>query len=123
MDSRSRLFATFFIWTAYVLFVVLGLGMLGMTDSYGAAVIILGGGAAFLMTGFFWNWGRLPMAGMVGTYESEAEKDKRRTRVDHVLNSLNEDELEILRHRLSTDDEEQVSIDSLIRHHGEIRRR
>ncbi|MBC7812783.1 MAG: hypothetical protein H7175_16630 [Burkholderiales bacterium] len=123
MDSRSRLLATLFIWTAYVLVITVGIPMIGMMGNMAGFIVILGGAAGFLTTGFFWNWGRLPMAGLGGTLEAEAEKNKRRTRVERVLNSLSDEEVEVLRRRLSADDDELVSLETLMSHDGEVRRR
>jgi len=121
MDSRSRLFATLIIWTAYVLVLVLGIPASNMSGNSAGIVALFGGFAGFLTTGFFWNWGRLPLAG--STPQTEAEKSKRRTHVERVLDSLSDDEIEVLRRRLSTDDDESVSLNTLMGQDGEIRRR
>ncbi len=118
MNSGDRLKAIFFIWAAFAVattvtffgnspdVITLFLGLI-----YGAAAA--GSTVAVMLA---------PMEGISAAQMAQASKQKRGN-VERLLNSLNEDELDHLRERLSVDDGdgEMVSLDHLMRERRERR--
>lgn len=120
MDGRSRLQMSALIWVGYVLIMAIALPIVAeRSSSFIAAAIVASATFAVMITmGFVWSWGRL---GLSGTETAEAQKSKRLSRAGKILASLSEEDLNMLRERLSEDDEE-VGIRTLLREDGELRR-
>ncbi len=106
MHSGDRLKAIFIIWAAFAVattvtfwgnspdVITLFLGLIYGMAAAGSTVAV--------------------MLAPVDGIPIQASKMKRRN-VDHLLNSLDDDELNQLRERLSVDDGEMVSLDELVR--------
>lgn len=107
-DNTTKLSATAVIWTA---FAVILIGAFVTLSSYGwvpiLAVIILMTLAALGGTPMVWKRYAMPV--------EETEKAKRRSRVERVLNDMDEHELEELRARLMREQGgEMVSLDEVL---------
>lgn len=126
MDPHSRLIATKWL----VIALVLGLGIVNSPLLNGSQTLelpnvilnVLMLSFAVTCLGFVWNWGNLPSTTRPAETGVEREKAKRRERLDSLLDSLNDDELDALRQRLSTDDD-QVELKALLKDDGELTRR
>ncbi len=105
-DNTTKLSATAVIWTA---FAVILIGAFVTLSSYGwipiVIVIVLMTMAALAGTRMIWRG--------YATSVVEVRKAKRRSRVERVLDSMDEGELEELRARL-TSDGEVVSLDDIL---------
>ncbi|GIL12609.1 MAG: hypothetical protein BroJett038_13290 [Chloroflexota bacterium] len=106
MDSNnlSRTLSTVTIWAALAILGVTAMLTGTQVDFIMAAVAI---GAGMMATIVIWESGK--EAG-----KDQAEKAKRRGRLDQMLDRLNEDELAELRSRLIESDGEQVTLDDLL---------
>lgn len=101
MDAQGRLRATQYIWTAYffALLIVNG-GILFYAQELGIGHIIL---SIFVTlgsvgaTGFVWNWGALPAI----EAEGGERKGKRISRIDALLDMMDEQDRAALYQRLS----------------------
>jgi len=111
MNNISRVFATGFIWAALT---ILGVAMM-VTH-----IDISSGSLAFMMTALIigatigtaaiWNGGKTD----VDARES-SEKAKRRSRVERLMNDLDDRDIEELRYRLmSNDNDEAVPLEELL---------
>jgi hypothetical protein len=105
MNSGDKLKATFFIWAAFVL----------------ASLFTIGGhdlNAVALFMGLIYT-----IAALSATYfvmdakvvVAEEPVKAKRSRVDRLLSSLDDDELDTLRDRLSQSDGEVVSLEDVLR--------
>jgi hypothetical protein len=118
MDSHhaaARVFATLFIWAAVT---ILGIGTLVNSTFLGGGpviiIMVLLVGAAATATQNVWR-------SDFGS-RAAAEKIKRRTRVDRMMDKLSETEVEELRARLMAEtDGEQVTLDELMTEHEKRR--
>jgi hypothetical protein len=111
MNSVSRVFATGFIWAALT---ILGVSMMvthvdvssGML-AFMMTVLVIG---ATIGTAAIWKGGD-PESDV----RQSSEKAKRRSRVDRLMNDLNERDIEELRYRLmSENDEDRVPLEELL---------
>ncbi len=112
MNNISRVFATGFIWAALT---ILGVSMM-VTH-----IDVSSGSIAFMMT-------ILVIGATVGTasiwksgdsdkdIKQSSEKAKRRSRVERLMNDLNDRDIEELRYRLMSqgDDDEVIPLEELI---------
>ncbi|NWG18414.1 MAG: hypothetical protein HXY41_17455 [Chloroflexi bacterium] len=105
MDGNlSRTLSTVTVWAALAILGVTAMLTGTRVDFIMAAVAI---GAAMVATIVVWTSGR-------ENEPTEAEKAKRRGRIDQMLDKLNEAELEELRARLAESDGERVMLDDLL---------
>ncbi len=104
MNSGDKLKATFFIWVAFVL-----------ASMFTIAGHDLSGGAVFMA--LIYTIAALTATGFVmNSKDTAAEPVKaKRSRVDRLLSSLDDDELDALRERLSQSDGEVVSLEDVLR--------
>lgn len=109
-DAPMRVAATLFIWIAFALVMVIAIANAMFIDGGPlVALAIITAVAALGGTRYVW--------GSVQTAEPSrpAEKAKRRSRLERLLDEMDTDELEQLRARLMAEnDGEQVSIEDLI---------
>jgi hypothetical protein len=113
-QNGSRVVTTLFIW---IMIAVIMLATLADSHTFQEDWVIpvmgllsIGGGV--LATGFIWGWGanRSPA--------EEAEKSKRRSRIERFLDTMDERELDELRSRLmSEQDGELATLDDVLREH------
>lgn len=109
MDSQSRLKATQYIWTAYffALLIVNG-SILFYGEDLEIGHIILSVFVTFGSvgaTGFVWNWGNVPT-----TESVSPQKGKRLSRIDAILDMMDEKDRAALYQRLAEEaNEEQIS--------------
>lgn len=105
-NIQARVLATGLIWTALTV-----LGVAAMVTATGSAsfmlfVCIAG---ALIATSVVWKGAEANQSAI-----EEAEKAKRRTRLDRMMDNLDERELEELRYRLTNDQSDKlVSLDDL----------
>lgn len=122
MDGKTRAGMTVFIWVALLTALTM---IVTIADDLDNGVVFMLVGASFTLllfsTAFLWNWGRLPFTGAVDTSTMAKDKGKRPDRINAVLNTLTDDELDALRQRLSQRDE-IVSLANLLDEEGELRR-
>lgn len=105
-NIQARVLATGLIWTALT---VLGVAAMVTGASSQSFVLFVLIGGATLATGTIWRW-----AEPNSSTEDEAEKSKRRTRIDRMMDNLDDGELEELRYRLRGDEaNKRVSLDEL----------
>jgi hypothetical protein len=104
MNSGDKLKATFFIWGAFVLAILFT--MAGHEPNGGSAFMaLIYTIAALTATGF-----------VMTSHETAAEPVKaKRSKVDRLLSSLDDDELDALRDRLAQSDGESVSLEDVLR--------
>lgn len=111
MNSISRVFATGIIWAALTILGVammvthidISSGMLAIMVS----ILVIG---ATIGTAAIWKGGDLE-----SDVKQSSEKAKRRSRVDRLMSDLSERDIEELRYRLmSQDDEDRVPLEELI---------
>jgi hypothetical protein len=107
-NTEARVGATFFIWLA---FTVVSVAAIVKSDVIGGLLflmMILLAGAVVTATQFVWK-------GAEANNRDEAEKFKRRDKLDKVIAKLSEQDIEELRARLLADsDGEAVSLDDLL---------
>ena len=109
-NIQARVLATGLIWTALTVLGVAAMVTGASSGSMTAILFVLIVGAT-ISTGTIWRWAR-PNS----TAVEEAEKEKRRTRLDRMMDTLDERELEELRHRLTGDgDDERYPLEELVR--------
>lgn len=109
-DNIARLGATAIIWTAATLITV----TMAITNSdLGVFPLGIIMGAAMVATIPIWESGRHKSE---SNAEREAEKNKRRSRVERMLSNMDERELEELRTRLVDNDGEMVGLEEVLRH-------
>lgn len=119
MDGRSRIQISALIWIGYILVMVIALPIVAPQGNFISGGIVAAATFAVMMSmGFVWSWGRL---GLTSSAIDDAEKSKRLSRAGKILASLSEEDLNLLRERLSEDDE-QVGIRTLLREDGELHR-
>jgi membrane protein implicated in regulation of membrane protease activity len=105
MNSGDRLKALFWVWAAFALAIVATVGSSPMqVETVVIAFFIVI--AALVATRF--------ITSAAGEHIQETSKAKTR-RVDRMLASLNDEELDVLRQRLSSDDGELVSLEDVLR--------
>ncbi len=110
MNNISRVFATGFIWAALT---ILGVAMMvtHVTISSGTlafmmAVLVIG---ATIGTGAIWR------GGSHDDVQQQSEKAKRHSRVERLMNDLDDRDIEELRYRLmSQNDNESVPLEELM---------
>ncbi len=123
-DSRSRMIATGVIWlmVATIFFFVGPALALYHSEEVLFGVLV----AALFSMGFVWNWGRPGTAAARAAgqqqMQGDAEKRKRQSRADALLDLLDEDTLEALRQRLTQQDGSSYD-DYSVTDDGELRRR
>lgn len=123
MDGKTRAAMTVFIWLTLLTALTTIITVAENLDN--GVTFMLVGASMFLLlfsTAFLWNWGRLPFTTSAGAETVEYSKGKRPDRVNAVLSSLTDDELDALRRRLG-EREETVSLERLLDEEGELRRR
>ncbi len=108
-NNEARVLGTFFIWLAVA---IIGAGAM-------VNAITLGGIIVFLIVAIVAGMGMSATQSIWGkgheNAESDSEKSKRRSRVDRVLERMDEADLDELRARLmSESDGEAVSINELL---------
>jgi hypothetical protein len=108
-DERMRLAATMFVWVAFTIATALTIANAVFIDSVPLVFIMLALGlSAASGTRAIWRESAPAAA-------PQAEKAKRRSRLERLLDEMDSDELEQLRTRLMAEhDGEQVSIENLI---------
>ncbi len=107
-NMQARVLATGLIWTALTVLGVAAMVTGASSGSMTAILFVLIVGAT-LSTGTIWRW-----AEPNSSTEDEAEKSKRRTRIDRMMDNLDDGELEELRYRLRGDEaNKRVSLDEL----------
>ncbi len=133
MEAQARLRATYAIWTAFFLGLLVvnanaifnnaELSWVNMVLSIVVALSAVGS------TAFVWGFGAAGQAGAgqaagVNQQQGQVEKQKRLSRADALMEMLDEDTLEALRQRLEARDDhpQQVPLDALLDEDGEIRR-
>jgi len=116
MDNRTRLKATQYIWTGFAIIGIVMMIMSSAIGDFGLGQLIAFLGAAFVTmvsTGTIWNWGDLPTENMAS--ESASQKRKRDDRINRLLASLDDEDLETLlemksQRRLSDIDNDPIGI-------------
>jgi hypothetical protein len=104
-NNEARLGATLLIWAAFTVIAVVAL----LAQQFNFVVAIVLGGASMLATAAVWQHADNPHQS-----EERAEKNKRRSKVETLLERLDERELDELRARLSDSDGEMVSLDEVL---------
>lgn len=104
MHSNDKLKAVFVIWMAFAV----------------AAAVTFWGNPPDLITlfmGLFYSMAALGATGfvMLSPAAGETAQKAKRRNVERLLSSLNDDELNHLRERLSTDDGEMVTLEEVMR--------
>lgn len=102
--NLTRLIATVVIWTALTAIVMTGM-LTHMDMNFIVLAIILGAGMVSTMA--VWDH-------KSDTASQAAEKNKRRGRVDRLLDGLSDTELNDLRARLDGSDGEMIGLDDLL---------
>jgi hypothetical protein len=110
-NNEARTAATFFIWVAFTL---VGIATIVNASEIGGIIflimVLLVGGAAGATQQVWKN---------AGSEIADAEKNKRRSKLDRMLERLDDGDIEELRSRLSADsDGEVVPLDDLLRRRG-----
>lgn len=107
-DDRMRVAATMFIWLAFAIAMVLAIVNAMFLDTVALVFIVIAiAFAAASGTRAVWRQSAVAAP--------QAEKSKRRSRLERLLDEMDTDELEQLRARLMAEnDGEQVSIEDLI---------
>lgn len=103
-SNTTRLITSAIIWTALTAIIITGM-LSGIEMNFIVLAVILGAGA--LSTMAVWDQ-------KSDTADKEAEKAKRRGRVDTFLDGLSEAELNDLRARLDVSDGEVLGLDDLL---------
>ena len=105
MDGKRRMEATAAIWGA-LSFAMFGLFLSGgMADGVGVMhliitiVLVLGG---FLGTGLLWNWGTIGMFNEMNAGKTSSHEKPKRDRIEQALRDLSNEELVVLKQRLSS---------------------
>ncbi len=107
---QARVLATGLIWTALTVLGVAAMVTGASSGSMTAILFVLIVGAT-ISTGTIWR-----SAEGNPTAIEEAEKMKRRTRLERMIDTLDEREIEELRQRLTGEqDDERVPLDQLVR--------
>lgn len=113
MDNLARLLATAVIWMA-VTGIMISMAVTNTDINFIIVAIVMGTGAG--ATASIWNASHGEKAAL-----SQSEKSKRRSRVERLLDSMDDRELEELRARLDENvDGEMVTLDEVL---AERRRR
>ena len=97
MHTRSRSLTTLIIW----IFGMSALGASMYSDVEAPFLVAIAGIIAFttlMVTGFIWQWGRLPA---VETEMATYEKAKNNSRAEDLIELMDEDDMIELRQRLS----------------------
>lgn len=79
--------------------------------------------AGIMTTGFIWNWGQQPKINSVSMRdeEQEAAREKRkRQQLDEALRTLSDDQLEALRHGLSSGTITEDRLEMMLSDDGEL---
>lgn len=117
-EQEVRLTATGIIWLA---FTIVTLGALAASDHVSTTFIfvltLMFTMAAITSTRMIWRYGNTSTIPV-----ERSEKVKRRTRVEQVLDTMSDSELDELRSRLGDSDGEAVGLDELLAERGRERR-
>lgn len=111
MNNLARVISTAFIWVAMAIIMIATVDSPTINEAWVIPVmglLVIAGGV--VGTGVVWSqgWGHAP--------REAAEKAKRRSRVERVLDRMDETELEELRTRLMGEpDGEMVSLEEVLR--------
>lgn len=113
MNHVSRVFATGFIWAALtILGVAMMVSHINLSDgilAFMMTVLIIG---ATIGTGAIWRGGQDTREEV----QARSEKAKRRSRVERLMNDLDDRDIEELRSRLMLqEDEEGIPLEELMR--------
>jgi len=108
-NIQARVLATGLIWTALTVLGVSAMVTGASSGSMTAILFVLIVGAT-ISTGTIWRWAEPAQKAV-----EEAEKAKRRTRVERLMNDLDDREIAELRHRLTDEDGERAPLEELVR--------
>jgi len=120
MRDEMKIGATLPIWFLLCLMVVIVSFRVDGGDII--PVLIFSLMAGIMSTGFIWNWGRHPQVNDQSNEEkrSEAREKRKREQLDEALRNLSDDQLEALRHGLSSGTITEDRLEMMLSDDGEL---